>query len=90
MAQGQDIQRRPAPKDLDDVKLWIADHDARIDAWWQEQKTWNVKFEKEVRATQHGFDIRLSAVEKRMIYVAGFGAGVGSILFNVARDLFRG
>ena len=81
---------RPIPTDVQGITVWIAEHDGRIDAWWDEQKRWNLAFEKEVRTQHHGFELRLSAVEKRMIYVAGFGAGIGSLLFNVGWNFLRG
>ena len=86
----RDTQHRPIPTDVQGVLLWIAEHDGRIDAWWEEQKRWNRDFEKEVRTTQHGFELRLSAVEKRMIYVAGIASGVGSILGTVGYAILRG
>ncbi len=81
---------RPVPSDLQAVLLWIAEHDGRIDAWWEQQKDWNRSFEKEVRSKQQGFELRLSAVEKRMIYVAGIASGFGSILGTVGYAILRG
>ena len=86
----RDQQHRPIPTDVQGVLLWIAEHDGRIDAWWEEQKRWNRDFEKEVRIQQHGFELRLSAVEKRMIYVAGIASGFGSILGTVGYAILRG
>ena len=90
MVDGRDLERRTPPKDLEEIKLWVAAHDARIDAWWVEQKQWNRDFEKEVRGAQRGFEIRLSAVEKRMVYVAGIASGIGSIVGTVGYALLRG
>lgn len=80
---------QPVPQDLQAVLLWIAEHDGRIEAWWDQQHRWNLSFEKEVRLSQRELSTRLTSVERRMIYVAGIAAGAGSILFNLAASALR-
>ena len=58
-------------KSLEDAKLWAAEHDGRIYAWWDTQH----KFNKDINA-------RLSAMEKRVIYIAGAAAGVMAFAGN--------
>ena len=36
----------PPDAGLEEVKLWIAEHDGRIDAWWEAQHEWNARMEK--------------------------------------------
>lgn len=54
---------------LEDVRLWIADHDGRIDQLWQQQHRINDRTES-----------RVSALERRVIFWAGAAAAAGSIL----------
>lgn len=65
-----------APKTLEELKLWAAAHDGRINAWWDAQHSWNRRMDK-LYAVTIG---RISAVEKRMIWWAGFASGVGGLL----------
>jgi len=55
------------------MQLWVAEHDGRIEAWWEAQREWNAKMETQVI----GLTQRLTAVEKRMMWWAGAAAGAG-------------
>ena len=69
---------------LDDVKVWIADHDGYITAWWQQQREWNDRVDRKISSV----NTRLTSVEKRIIYVAGaasaFGSGLGYLILRLA------
>jgi hypothetical protein len=61
---------------LEDVKVWIAEHDGRIDAWWDAQHQWNTSHHE-----SHGaIHSRLASIERRIIYVSGIFAGAGGLL----------
>lgn len=62
-------------KQLHDISLWQAEHDGRINAWWENQRNWNSRVEvKMCRASD-----RLSALEKKVMWFSGFAAAVGSV-----------
>ena len=61
-------------KALRESAEWRAEHDGRINAWWEAQRVWNDKLE----ARMNTYSKRLSAVEKRMVFFAGGAAAVGS------------
>jgi len=63
-------------KELEAIKLWVAEHDGRIEAWWVNQRSWNEKVEERLS----DLTIRLSAVEKRMMWFAGAAAATGGWL----------
>ena len=48
---------------------WQAEHDGRINAWWEQQFKLNTDLMT-----------RVSIVERRMIYASGFAAGVGALI----------
>ncbi len=79
---------RPPIETVNDMKLWIAAHDARIDAYWEAQHRWNDKMELKL----HALGLRLGAVEKRVMWIAGAcagaGAGVGSVLGVLLSKIF--
>jgi hypothetical protein len=70
---------------LEDVKAWIADHDGRIDAWWDAQHQQNRDNEHWKRKIQE----RLTALEKRVVWIsgmaAGSGAGIGTVIVEVIK-----
>lgn len=74
------------PKDLEELKLWVAEHDGRINAWWREQHHRN----KNLDSMLHSLTSRISAVERRMIWWAGFAAGAGGLIGGVVPKLFGG
>ena len=61
---------------IDDIKTWIADHDGRIDAYWEAQFKLNDKIEGKFGSLYN----RLEALEKRVMWFAGVAAGVGSVI----------
>ena len=61
---------------LDDVKLWIARHDGRIDAWWEAQHQWN----KDKTKLINDLNIRIGQLERRIIWVAGLMSGIGTMI----------
>lgn len=63
-------------KTLEDVKVWVADHDATSAAWWQSQREWNERVDKKIA----DLNVRLTAAERRLIYVAGAASAVGGSL----------
>ena len=61
---------------LADVKTWIADHDGRIDAYWDAQHALNSDNEERFKA----LDTRLTSMEKRVIGFSGAAAGIGALV----------
>lgn len=72
------------PETLDDVRLWIAEHDGRINAWWRTQKDWNARTDDRLADCAR----RITVVERRIIYFAGFSAGIGALLGGVLPHFF--
>jgi len=60
------------------LELYRASHEGKITAWWESQFSWNSKKERE----DHTRDTRLTAVEKRVVWLAGLAAGVGAYVGN--------
>lgn len=65
--------------------LYIAGHEGKINAYWEAQHTWNAGVDKNFT------DIfkRLTALEKRIAWVAGLSAGIGAALGAGAGILFN-
>lgn len=61
---------------IEDIKIWIADHDGRIDAWWVQQHSWNKSMEGNTRSCE----TRLTALEKKVMYFSGASAAFGSVI----------
>lgn len=59
---------------IEDIILWITDHDARIDVFWKNQHNWN----KGVDLRFEGSEKRVTILEKKVIFVAGIAAAIGS------------
>jgi hypothetical protein len=68
----------PTPRltDLEDVKQWIAAHDARCETLWAHQRAYNVRVENLV--TKIG--LRVSALELKVMFWAGVAACGGGII----------
>ena len=60
---------------MDDVKTWIAEHDGRINAFWDEQHRWNTTTDSRL----DNFSKRLSVLERRVMWIVGAGAVAGSL-----------
>ena len=71
-----DGDRRARLESLDDVKGWIWEHDGRIDAWWDGQRRWNERHERNERDLL----IRLIHLERRIAWYAGAAAGLGAVV----------
>ena len=63
------------PTDIESIRMWIAEHDGRIEAWWVQQREWNNRMEERMETLTH----RVSSVEKRMMWIAGAFAAIGSL-----------
>ena len=82
--------------DLDDVKTWIADHDGRIDAFWDAQHSWNDKQEVLYRDSQlrtegrlEEVQRRMSAIERKVMLLAGAGSVAGALVGSLVPLLFK-
>ena len=68
-------------ENLEDVQRWIAEHDGRINAWWFAQREWNDRHDTKCQDTRDkigALNVRLTAIEKRIIYVAGVMSALGA------------
>ena len=71
---------RPSRVDsMDDIKTWIADHDGRIDAWWEAQHALNDELEE-----------RITKNEKRLIWLMASAAAGGGVAGQIIATLFGG
>ena len=82
--------RRARLETLDDVKQWIAEHDGRIDAYWEAQHCYKKRIEAEARVHYVQVENRLSAVERRVIYLSGLAAGVGALIGTFVSGVLTG
>ena len=73
----------PKIESINDVVVWIAEHDGRNNAYWEAQAQFNIKQEKKIAE----LDNRLTALEKKVMWVAGVastvGAGGGATLASI-------
>jgi len=61
---------------LNKLDLWVAAHDARIDAYWDAQHNWNAKIDTGASQALS----RISSIERKMMWWAGFAAAAGSVV----------
>ena len=77
MPRVQDIET------LDQMILWAVDHDSYIRVWWKAQHEWNPKQEELMEAMRQ----RINSLERRVVFVAGgaaaLGSGVGLLLLKL-------
>lgn len=74
-------------KELNDSRLWQAEHDGRINAYWKAQHAWNHEHDVEADVVRKvtdkkiaAVDGRLSSIEKKIIWITAIAAaGGGSI-----------
>lgn len=59
---------------LDEIIVWAVDHDSYISVWWKSQHEWNPKQEKKMELMA----ARITALEKRLVFVAGGASAIGS------------
>jgi len=73
-------QERTCSDKHEKMNKWVAEHDGRINAWWESQRRWNKGVEKDVR------DIftRVRCLEHRVIFASGFIGCIGAIIGAVA------
>lgn len=62
---------------------WEAEHDGRTNAWWDAQHTWNEKADH-MHST---INARLSAIERKIMWVTGFAAALGAVAGNILSNL---
>lgn len=82
---------------LDDVRAWIAEHDGRINAWWESQHQWNAR-EESRRLAREGelsdridrISDRVHSLERRVVYVAGVMSALGALGGNLILSTFGG
>ena len=77
------------PDDLDGVRLWIAEHDARINGYWHTQWSRNKEMRKDINST---FD-HVIQLKMRLIWITGAVAGasfVSTMLANVIFSKLKG
>ena len=61
---------------LEDVKMWIAEHDGRIDAWWDAQHRLN----SDNAGKFTNLERRITAVEKKVFLISGAASGAGALI----------
>ncbi len=69
---------RPSIADIDTIegaKLWMVEHDARIDSYWERQ----FKANAEVLDRICSINARTTAIEKRLVWIAGFASALGGM-----------
>jgi len=72
-------------KEVEAGKLWIAAHDAKINALWDSQKEWNRRHESSMVEVFR----RLTAVEKRVVFIAGGMSLAGAIAGTFLSHLLK-
>lgn len=68
------------PQTTEELALWAAEHDGRINALWEAQHTLNMLSEKRF----HAFATRLGALERKVMWFSGFSAAVGGLIGALA------
>ena len=68
---------------LSDVKLWIAEHDGRINAWWVTQHRWNDKQEERIKE----LTAALTQLRVRVMWLVGAAAIGGAVVGALATKL---
>ena len=71
---------------IDDARMWMIDHDARIDVWWEIQHKLNAKVEEEMGS----LGLRISACEKKLMLIAGAASAVGGLVGGLLAKWFGG
>lgn len=68
-------------------KIWarINSHDGRTDAWWDAQHKLNDKVESAQMVTNQ----RLTSIEKKIMFVAGFAAMFGAVVGSFFKYLIE-
>lgn len=71
-------------KTIEDVKVWAAHHDGKIDAFWDNQ----FKLNSAQTTTNLDLHVRITKVEKKVMWMAGLAAGLGGIIGPLVGRLF--
>lgn len=61
------------------VSRWQGEHDGRINAWWEQQFR-----------TNNDHELRLRMLERKVIWISGLMAGLGSIGGSIITKLLGG
>ena len=64
---------------MDRARLWMAEHDGRINAYWDEQHRHNKNVDDEMRKLATS----LNALERRVVTICGIAAGAGSVIGTI-------
>lgn len=64
---------------LEDIRLWIADHDAKINLLWKQQHDFNERL-----------DSRVSVIEKKIVWLTTLAAAGGGVGGQFLAALFGG
>ncbi len=78
-------QIRDLEKRIRIQETWSAEHDGRINALWSEQR----EFNRETTLVIKKCTERLVTMEKRLIWMVGFGSGIGAVLGAFGASLIR-
>jgi len=76
----------PETTEHPDTVRWQAEHDGRINAWWEAQREWNMKVDTKL----HTLSFRLTALERKIIFVSGAAAAIGSGLGALIMGVING
>lgn len=80
-------------EDLADVKLWIADHDARGEGRAAAQDKWNAAHEEQLRVCETmGREVRdaVAQINNRLAWWAGAAAAFGALAGSLSRLFLPG
>jgi hypothetical protein len=69
-------QKREVPESLDDMRIWVAKHEAEIRAWWKEQWRSNRQCESEMSELAN----RVKKLESKVVWASGWAAGGGALV----------
>jgi hypothetical protein len=69
---------------LEDAARYIYTHEGKINAWWDAQHRLNVLYRHRFEA----LEIRISSVEKRVIWASGVAAGLGAVFGSLLQVFF--
>lgn len=69
------MSERARIETLDDLAQWAAYSEARTEAYWLAQHRWNEKQEQ----LNHETNQRLTTLEKRVVWAAGFASAIGAV-----------
>lgn len=72
------------PTTVDQLALWAAEHDGRVNALWESQHDLNELVEKRL----YTIGARLGALERKVTWIAGFSAAVGGLIGALASKVF--